>query len=403
MATPADAPTVTRSEGSGLPRAALFALALGSFAIGCTEFVAVGLLPQIAQDFGVAEGAVGQLVTLNALAVAIGAPALGALTARMACRPVLIWTLVAFALAHLVAAVAPSFPVLLLSRLVTGAAFGLFLAVGFAAAARLADESRRAGALAIVQGGITTATALGVPLGMLLAGTAGSAGWRLPFVAIALLALAAAGAISALVPRLAPEGLVSTSARLGVLLRWRVALGITMIATFWAGSFAAFTYVVPLLVERGGLGQLAVIGVLLLAGLLSVGGNVLGGRGADRALSATLVVTAAVTLVGLLGVFVLGSAALPIVVFIALWQLAAWSFVPAAQAKIYALGEEEGEAAVSFSVAAFNVGIVVGAGLGGLALESAGLGGVGVLASVLAAVALAVTVVVVRLRTRADP
>lgn len=399
MATPAEAPTAVRSD---LPRAALFALALGSFAIGCTEFVAVGLLPQIAQDFGVAEGAVGQLVTLNALAVAIGAPALGALTARRACRPVLVWTLVVFALAHLVAAVAPSFPVLLLSRLVTGAAFGLFLAVGFAAAARLADESRRAGALAIVQGGITTATALGVPLGMLLAGSAGAAGWRLPFVAIALLALAAAGAIGALVPRLAPEGPVSTGARLGVLLRWRVALGITMIATFWAGSFAAFTYVVPLLVERGGLGPLAVIGVLLLAGLLSVGGNVLGGRGADRALSATLVVTAAATLVGLLGLFVLGSSALPIVVFIALWQLAAWSFVPAAQAKIYTLGEEEGEAAVSFSVAAFNVGIVVGAGLGGLALESAGLGGVGVLATVLAAGALGVTVVVVRLRTRTD-
>lgn len=167
---------------------ALAALAFGSFAIGCTEFVAVGLLPQIAQDLEVSQGTVGQLVTLNALAVALGAPLIGAAVARRACRPVLVVTLALFAAAHLLAAAAPNFTVLLISRLLTGAAFGLFLAVAFAAAARLAPDGARAGALATVQGGITTATALGVPLGMLLGQSVGTAaGWRLPFLAIAAL------------------------------------------------------------------------------------------------------------------------------------------------------------------------------------------------------------------------
>jgi MFS transporter, DHA1 family, inner membrane transport protein len=375
---------------------ALIALALGAFAIGCTEFVAVGLLPQIADDLQVSQGTVGQLVTLNAVAVAFGAPLIGAAVARRACRPVLVLTLVLFAAAHVLAALAPVFAVLLVSRLLTGAAFGLFLAVAFAAAARLAPDGARAGALATVQGGITTATALGVPLGMLLGQSVGtSTGWRLPFLAIGALALLAAVAIRVAVPALPPQGPSALGERLGVLGRRPVAVGIATIAVFWAGSFCAFTYLVPLLAERAGLDRGAVIWVVVLAGAMSVLGNVVGGRGADRALSATLLATAALTLLALVLLFVFAGFPPVAVVLVAGWQLAAWSFVPAAQARIYELG---GEAGVSFSVAAFNVGIVAGAGLGGLALDSVGLPGVGAVTSVLAAAAVALTAVLVRLR-----
>lgn len=375
----------------------LLALALGAFAIGCTEFVVVGLLPQIAADLGVAEGAVGQLVTLNAVAVALGAPLIGASMAGRACRPVLVTTLLLFGVAHVLAAAAPNFVVLLISRLVTGARFGLYLAVAFAAAARLAPSGARARALATVQGGVTTATALGVPLGMLLGqSVGGTGGWRLPFLAIAVLAGLAALAIWTMVPMLAPDDEPSLRERLGVLTRRPVALGIVTIALFRAGSFCAFTYLLPLLGERTGLSGLAVTGVLLLAGVMSVAGNTLGGRGADRALSTTLLTTACVTLVGLVLLYVTASMPVAAIAMVAVWQLAAWSFVPAAQARIYELGGNAGEAAVSFSVAAFNVGIVVGAGLGGLALETAGLNAVGVVAAVLAAIALALTVQLVR-------
>lgn len=374
----------------------LLALALGAFAIGCTEFVVVGLLPQIAVDLDVPQGAVGQLVTLNAVAVALGAPLLGAAFAKRPCRPVLVWSLLLFGAAHVAAALAPNFAVLLFTRLVTGACFGLYLAVGFAAAARMAAPGARARALATVQGGITTATALGVPLGMLLGQSVdGTEGWRLPFLAIGLLSGLAALAVRGAVPQLPSSGTSSLRSRMGVLARGPVLLGIATITLFWAGSFCAFTYLLPLLTEGTGLGGNAVVGVLLLAGLLSVVGNVLGGRGADRAPAATLLTTTGVTLVGLVLLFLTASLPVAAVAMVGLWQLAAWSFVPAVQARVYELG---GEAAVSFSVAAFNVGIVLGAGLGGLALETAGLGGVGLGAVVLAALAFALTVLLVRVR-----
>lgn len=381
-------------------RIALLALALGSFAIGCTEFVAVGLLPQIAADLQVSQGAVGQLVTLNAIAVAVGAPLLGALFARRPCRPVLVGALVVFATAHLVAAAAPTFVILLLSRLVTGAMFGLFLAVAFAAAARLAAADARAGALALVQAGITSSTALGVPLGMWLAQTAGSAGWRMPFVAIAAIAMAAAAAIAGALPRMAAEGETALLERLGALGRGPVALGIATITVFWAGSFCAFTYIVPLLTESTGLSWQVVVPILLIAGLTSVAGNILGGRGADRALSATLAITAGVTLGGLVLLYFVAEIPLLAVAAILIWQLAAWSFVPAVQARIYELGGDQGEAAVSFSVAAFNVGIVLGAGLGGIAIEASGPRAVVATATVLAAAAFTLTITLNRTRSR---
>ncbi|MES0836222.1 MFS transporter [Nocardiopsis tropica] len=401
-----ESPSPARAASAAASRTwtPLLALALGAFAIGCTEFVVVGLLPQISVDLGVPEGAVGQLVTLNAVAVALGAPLLGAAMARYAGRPVLVASLLVFGAAHAVAAAAPTFAVLLATRLVTGACFGLYLAVGFGAAARLAAPGARARALAVFQGGITTATALGSPLGMLLErGSDGTEGWRLPFLAIAVLSGLAALAVLLAVPGLAPLRDQSLRERFAVLARKPVALGITAVAVFWAGTFCAFTYLLPLLREEAGLEGLSVVGVLLLAGVLGVAGNAVGGRGADRARGATLVAAVAAALAGLVLLFATASFAVAAVAVVGLWQLAAWSFVPAVQARIYELGGDAGDAAVSFSVAAFNAGIVLGAGLGGIALETAGLAGVGLSASVLTGLALVLTVLLVRFRPGEGP
>lgn len=374
-----------RAAGGSL---ALWALAFGAFVVGCTEFMVVGLVPEMAVDLGVSQGAIGQLVTLNAVAVAFAAPLLGAAFAGRALRPVMVLALAAYAAAHALAAAAPSYEVLLASRLITGAAFGLFLATAFAAAARLAGPGGRARALATVQGGVTTATALGVPLHMILGQ---AAGWRLPFVAVAAAAVLATAAVALRVPALAPDGGPSLGARLRVLGRRPVALGIATIALFWAGSLCAFTYLVPLLGERTGLSGGQITGVLLLAGAMSIAGNALGGRGADRALAPTLLVTAGAAFAALAALLFAAPIALAAVILVALWQLGAWTYVPAITTRIYEVGGATGEAAVSFSVAAFNVGIVVGAGLGGIALDGGGLVAVMAVATALAAGAFALT------------
>jgi DHA1 family inner membrane transport protein len=371
-----------------LPRPSIGLLGLGAFAIACTEFMIVGLMPGIARELHVSSGAVGQLVTLNAAAVVVATPLLAAWTARFSPRRVLALTLAAFAAAHLIAALAPSFPIVLATRVVTGAAFGLYLALAFAVATRLVPTDRRARALAKVQAGITLATGFGVPATMLV-GTI--SGWRLAFLAVAGLAVIAAFAHLMLPDRPLQRHHLSLRDRLAVLAKRPVLLGLAAIAMFWGGSLCAFTYVVPFLHETAGIGDNGAVAVLFAAGIAGIAGNALGGRGADTALRGTLVATASASALALALLAAFGHLQVMAAVLVVLWQLAAWSYVPAIQVCIHRLGGQAADAAVSFSVAAFNVGILAGAAIGGLALDLGGNRVVLVTAATLVGTALALT------------
>lgn len=383
-------PARSVERGAALPLLPLLAMALGSFAIGCTEFAAVALLPQIAADLGVSRGVAGQLVGLNALAVMIAAPLLSAALAKASVRSVAAYALGVFALAHIVAALSDSFVVIAATRLASGASFGLYLAVAFAAATRMACAAKRSSAMAIVQSGITTSTALGIPAGLALGRTGGdAAGWRSPFLVIAGLAIVAAIATAALLPQTPVEGATSAGvyARLGVLRRGHVILGLVTISVFWGGSFGGLTYLVAYLDDGVHLSFNAIILVLLVAGAASVVGNFAGGAAADRFPAGALTTTAAGALIGLVLLFGSDAVAL-VIVGLSLWQLATWSFVPIVQSRVYQLGGDQGEAAVSYAISAFNLGILTGAALGGLALDLAGFSAVGIVS---AAFALAAT------------
>ncbi len=369
-------------------RPALAGLFLGAFAVGCTEFVVVGLLGLIAGGLAVSEAAAGQLVTLNAVAVAVGAPVLAAATARLPRRTVLLAALAVFAASHAAAALAPDYAVLLATRLVSGASFGLYIAVAIGTAGRLVPERARARAMATVVAGVSTATALGVPLGTLLGQ---SAGWRLPFAAIGALAVLAAVLIARTLPALPSEAVAPLRARLAALRTRPVALGTAAIVAFWAATFTAYTYLVPLLAAAGVEG-VAVTAVLFATGLAAVAGNVLGGRAADARLRPTLLVTTAVTTAALLLLAPALAAPVTAVALVVVWQLAAWSYVPAAQAAVARAAGAQAETAVSFTVSAFNTGIVVGAAAGGLALDTAGLPGVTALAAALGVLTAALVV-----------
>lgn len=370
----------------------LIALFVGAFTVSCTEFVPVGLLPQIAADLSVSASAAGQLVTANALAFAVGAPVLAAAFARVDRRRLLLGTLAVYAAGHVLAATAPNYPVLLASRIVSGATMGLYLATAIAVAARLAAPSHRARSMATIVAGVSTATALGVPVSTLLGqGT----GWRVPMLGISALAVLALGFVAVTVARSGTDDGPPLKVRLAALRNRLVLTGLAAITVFWAASFAVYTYVVPLLESRAGIQGAPVTAVLFLAGLGAVGGNFLGGRGADARPRTTLLLTVGVTAAALLVALPATTTPLGAVLLIAVWQLAAWSFVPAVQATLYQAAGPGGDLAVSFAVSGFNVGIVAGAGLGGVALDAGGLNAVVLFGAGLAVLALVFVILLV--------
>ena len=371
----------------------IWALFSGAFAVACTEFAVVGLLPQIARDLGVSEAAAGQLVTLNAVAFAISAPVLAAVCHRMDRRKVLFGALIVFALGHATAGLAPNYPVLLGSRILSGAMMGLYLATAIGAAARLGGEEKRASSIATIQAGVNTATALGVPISTLLGH---HMGWRVPMLVIGALALLSLGLIAATVPPTGADDSAPLRERLRAVRTAPVLVGLAAITLFWGATFTVYTYLVPLLEQRAGMGSTMVIVVLFIAGVCAVVGNVIGGKGADTDSRRTLLITAAITAVALLLVLPLSTDVPQTIALVVVWQLAAWSFVPAVQAALFQAAGEGGELAVSFAVSAFNIGIVAGAGFGGIALDQAGLPGVAVLGGVLGLAALGFVVLLVR-------
>ncbi|WP_084519668.1 MFS transporter [Nocardia mexicana] len=383
--TPAASPVVRRS--GWLPT-----LFIGTFSVACTEFVPVGLLPEIVDDLHITAGSAGQLVTVNALALAVGAPLLAAIFARADRRRVLAAALAVFAIGHIVAGLAPNYPVLLASRLISGATMGLYLATALATGVRLAEEPRRARTIATIVAGISTATAFGVPASTVLGQ---SLGWRLALGGLAVPAVLALALNMAVLPSLAGDETHSPIKRFTALKSRPVVIALAAIVVFWGATFTVYTYLTPLLQSRAGFTDSAITGVLFMAGLCAIVGNIFGGWLADIRPHWALVGTATATTVAILFTLPATTSTTGAVALVAMWQLAAWSFVPAAQSGLYRVAGTGGEFALSFAVSGFNIGIVVGAGLGGSALDLAGLSAIATLGGALSVTALVLVLALV--------
>ncbi|MFE0443587.1 MFS transporter [Streptomyces fungicidicus] len=349
---------------------ALLALAIGAFGIGTTEFVIMGLLPEVAGDFGVSIPTAGYLVTGYALGVMFGAPLMTVLGTRISRKRMLMLLMGLFIAGNLLSALAPSFGVMLTGRVVASLAHGAFFGIGAVVAAELVAPDKKAGAIALMFTGLTVANVVGVPLGTLVGQ---SLGWRVTFGIVAVLGVVGLAGIAKLVPDMPrPEG-VRLRHELAALKNVQVLLAMAMTVLGFGGVFAAITYIAPMMTRAAGFADGSVTWLLVLFGLGMVGGNLVGGRYADRALMPMLYLSLGALSV-VLALFTLtahnkAAAAVTIVLIGGL----GFATVPPLQKRVLDQAHGAPTLASALNIGAFNLGNALAAWLGGLVI-AAGLG-----------------------------
>ncbi|MBT1159033.1 MFS transporter [Aminobacter anthyllidis] len=373
----------------------IFALTIAAYAIGTTEFVIVGLLPTVAKDLQITLPLAGLIVSVYALGVTFGAPVLTALTGRIERKPLLLGLMALFVVGNVAAALSHSYELLLVARVLSAFAHGVFFSVGATIAADLVPENRRASAIAMMFMGLTVAIVTGVPLGTFIGQTFG---WRATFWGVSLLGVIAFAGIAALLPstlnKAAPSSLLDQVRVLG---SGRLLLVFAMTALGYGGTFVTFTYLASILEQVTGFQASSVSLILVLYGLAIAIGNIAGGRIADRnpvkALTVLFALQAAVL------VLFSFTAVSPMWTLVTLAGLGFLSFanVPGLQLYVVQLAREHRPGAVdvasALNIASFNLGIALGAWIGGMVVASPlGLGATPWVGAVLVAGAFVLTV-----------
>ncbi|RXE95975.1 MFS transporter [Pseudoalteromonas sp. PS5] len=372
---------------------ALLALTLSAFAIGTTEFVIVGLVPTISADLNVSLPSAGLLVSLYAIGVAIGAPLLTALTNTWERKRLLISLMVLFILGNLIAWQAPSYERLVIARVLTGLAHGVFFSIGATIAASLVAKESAASAIAIMFTGLTVALVIGVPLGTWVGQIFG---WRATFLIVAGLGFIALVGCVLLIPKnLEKAPAARFSEQVKVLAQPRLLLVFLITILGYGGTFTAFTYLAPILQQQAGFSSTAVSLVMLVYGVSVAVGNIYGGKLADKkgAVSALTIIFTMLSLVLLALTFTMQSK-VGVIITVVLWGAFAFGNVPGLQVYVVQLAQQLSPKAVDvasgFNIAAFNIGIALGSILGGQIVDSMSLqdtAWVGALISMMALIA----------------
>ncbi|MGU3543030.1 MFS transporter [Methylobacterium sp. A52T] len=345
----------------------LLALAVGAFGIGVTEFTPMGMLPLIANDLNVSIPAAGLVVSAYAVGVLIGAPLMTLATARVGRRRLLIGLMAIFTLGNLMAALADSYAMLVVARLVTSLNHGAFFGIGSVVAAGIVPPQHRAAAVAAMFSGLTIALIGGVPLA---AWFGERLGWRAAFWAIACIGVLAMLALRLALPELKPEVGDDLRAELRVLGRGPVLAALALTVVGASAMFTVFTYIVPILRTETGAETPFVTAMLVLYGLGLTVGNWLGGRLADRSMDGTIIGS----LAGLVVVLVLftggmhGEVSATLLIF--LWGVGSFALVPPLQMRVMEQAAEAPNLASAMNIGAFNLGNAVGAAVGGAVIDA---------------------------------
>ncbi|MFP1624242.1 MFS transporter [Streptomyces sp. 5K101] len=349
---------------------ALLALAIGAFGIGTTEFVIMGVLPQVAGDFGVSIPTAGWLVTGYALGVVFGAPLLTVLGTKVSRKKMLMFLMGLFILGNALSAFAPGFGVMLIGRVVASLAHGAFFGIGSVVAADLVAPEKKASAISLMFMGLTVANIVGVPGGTYI----GQAlGWRITFTVVAALGIVGLLGVARLVPEQGRPETENVRTEFAAFKNVQVWLAMAMTVLGYGGVFAAITYITPMMTEVAGYTEAAVTWLLVLFGIGMFLGNLLGGKFADRALMPMLFVS-------------LGALSLALLVFtatahdktlaaITLTLIGALGFatVPPLQKWVLDQASAAPTLASAANIGAFNLGNALAAWLGGIVIAG-GLG-----------------------------
>ncbi|ARD10598.1 MULTISPECIES: MFS transporter [Pseudomonas] len=372
----------------------LLILALSAFAIGTTEFVIMGLLPDVAADLGVSIPGAGWLVTGYALGVAVGAPFMAMATAKLPRKAALVTLMGIFIIGNLLCALASDYNVLMFARVVTALCHGAFFGIGSVVAAGLVPANRRASAVALMFTGLTLANVLGVPLGTALGQYAG---WRSTFWAVTVIGVIALIGLIRFLPTNRNEEKLDMRAELAAPKGAGIWLSLTMTALFSASMFTLFTYIAPLLGEVTGVSPKGVTWTLLLIGLGLTAGNVIGGKMADRRVSSTLIAVFVSMAVISTALSWTSAALIPTEITLFLWAVAAFAAVPALQINVVTFGKAAPNLVSTLNIGAFNVGNALGAWVGGSVIaHGLGLTSVPLAAAMLAVLALLITLITFR-------
>jgi DHA1 family inner membrane transport protein len=341
---------------------ALFALSVGAFGIGVTEFAPMGLLPVIADDLHVSIPTAGLLVSAYAFGVVLGAPLMTLTTGRMARKTLLMALMGIFTLGNVLSALADGYGMLLVARLVTSLNHGAFFGVGSVVAASVVPRDKQAAAVAAMFMGLTIANVAGVPLAPWIGEVAG---WRAVFWGISVIGLVAMAALWFAVPDTVPAPGGGMRREIGVLGRTDVLLALALTVIGASSMFTVFTYIAPILRGATGASTGFVTAMLVLYGLGLTVGNWLGGRYADRSIDMTLIVTLAALMVLLVIFSAAMYAPIPAALSIFAWGVATFAMVPPLQMRVMVAAADAPNLASAMNVGAFNLGNATGAALGG--------------------------------------
>jgi len=350
---------------------ALFAMAIGGFAIGTTEFATMGLLPRIADGTGVSVPRAGRLVSVYAVGVVVGAPVIAAVAARMRRRALLIGLMALFACAHVASALSPNFDTLVIARFISGLPHGAYFGIASVVGAALAPPGRSAWAVSMIMVGLTGANIAGVPLGTWV----GQAlGWQMLYVLVAVIAVICLLAVFALVPQVRVTGQPSMAKELTAFRRPQVWLAVMLGIVGFGGMFATYSYITPTLTHLSGIEKSAVPPVLALFGIGMTLGTILGGRLADRSREKTLAL-GLLAMAALYAVFAPLAGLGPAGGYVATFGLGFTGSVllPALQTRLMDAAPEGQSLAAALNHSTLNVANAIGAWLGGVVL-TAGLG-----------------------------
>ncbi|WPO44552.1 MFS transporter [Tardiphaga sp. 42S5] len=345
----------------------LVALAAASFGIGTTEFVIMGLLPDVARSLSVTIPQAGYLVSGYAMGVVIGAPIVAMATAGIPRKTALLALMALFTIGNLGCALAPDYWLLMLARVVTAFAHGAFFGIGAVVASNLVPREQRTQAVSLMFAGLTLANVLGVPFGTALGQ---AAGWRAAFWAVVAIGIIAFLAIARLVPSGMPGTRGGLAKEFRALGRWPVLLPMLISTMASVSMFSLFTYITPLLEEVTGLTPHGVTGALLAIGVGLTIGNLIGGRLADRNLLSTII-GAFICLVIVLGALApVVHMTLPTLVLLILWGGIAFALVSPLQIWVVDAATDAPNLASTLNQGAFNLGNATGAWIGGVALNA---------------------------------